>query len=92
MRQAGVHQKLATDLSKQEEFFMNENQFKEELEILTGSFCSIFQACVKANAKVMSTNQSNEMEWRGDHDRLFFDFFLRPIYPDLKHNDSTRAL
>ena len=71
---------------------MDEKEYEAELKILMGSFCSVFQACVQANAKVVSTMQLNETEWRGDHDRLFFDFFLRPIYPNLKRNDSLRAL
>ena len=71
---------------------MKGTDFEEELKILKGSFCSIFQACVQAHAKVKSTDKSNEAEWRNDHDRLFFDIFLRPIYPNLKRNDSLRAL
>ena len=80
------------DESLEGTYIVDKENFKEELKMLTGRFCSIFQACVQANAKVVSTMQSNETEWRGDHDRLFFDFFLRPIYPNLERNDSIRAL
>ena len=92
IKEVDGYRERAADLSMQDRCFVNETEFEEELKILTGSFCSIFQACVQADAKVMSTTQSNEMEWRGDHDRLFFDFFLRPIYPNLERNDSIRAL
>ena len=92
IKEVDGYRERAADLSMQDRCFVNETEFEEELKILTGSFCSIFQACVQAHAKVISTTQSNETEWRGDHDRLFFDFFLRPIYPNLERNDSTRAL
>ena len=92
MRQVGVYRDRTEDGSLEGIYFVNETKFEEELKILRGSFCSIFQACVQADAKVVSTNQSSEMEWRGDHDRFFFDFFLHPIYPNLNRNDSIRAL
>ena len=82
----------AVDLPMKNRCFVNEIDFEEELKILKSRFCVIFQACVQADAKVELIKESNETEWRSDHDRLFFDLFLHPIQPNLERKDSIRAL
>ena len=72
-------------------YFVDDEEFKDELDILKSRFCAVFQACMHAGVKVESTEEFNETEWRSDHDRLMFDFFIRPVNPKLSENCSVRA-
>ena len=92
IKEVDGYRERAADLSMQDRCFVNEAGFEEELKILKSRFCVIFQACVQADAKVELIKESNETEWRSDHDRLFFDLFLHPIQPNLERKDSIRAL
>ena len=70
-------------------YFVDDEEFEDELDILKSRFCAVFQGCMHAGVKVKSTEEFNETEWRSDHDRLMFDFFVRPV--KLSENCSVRA-
>ena len=70
----------------EDKHFVDSTKFRREMEILTDNFCAIFQSCKKA-----SLAQTSETDWRSDHDRLLFDFFLRPLYPDVDQDSTVRA-
>ena len=80
----------ARERGVEHKYLVDDKRFADELKILMGRFCAIFQACEQADEKVKSTDKFNETEWRNDHDRLLFDFFLRPLEPSLDPNCSVR--
>ena len=74
-----------------DEYFVGDKEFKDELRILEGRLCAVFQACIHAAEQVESAEEANETEWRSDHDRLMFDFFMRPLNHKVDKNCSVRA-
>ena len=72
-------------------YFVDDKEFEDELNILESRFCAVFQACMHAEVKVKSTEKANETEWRSDHDRLMFDFFLCPLNHKVDNSCSVRA-
>ena len=74
-----------------DEYFVGDGEFVDELGILEGRLCAVFQACMHAEVKVKSTEKANETEWRSDHDRLMFDFFLCPLNHKVDNSCSVRA-
>ena len=79
MKEVKDFRERARERGVEHKYLVDGNKFAEEQEILMGSFCAIFHACVQADKKTKSTDKFNETECRNDHDRLLFDFFLRPL-------------
>ena len=90
MKEVKDFRKRAKERGVEYKYLVDDEKFADEQKILTGSFCAIFQACMQADEKAKSTDKFNETECRNDHDRLLFDFFLRPLEPGLGPNCSVR--
>ena len=90
MTEVGGIRERARERGIEHKYLVDDTKFADEQKILMGRFCAIFHACVQADEKAKSTDKFNETEWRNDHDRLLFDFFLRPLNPGLKSDYPAR--